>query len=183
MPPKDIVFVLDVDGTVTDGRMYYTRDGKIAKAFGADDWCALKTLAPLVKIHFITGDKRGFQITQKRIEDDCNYLLDLVPTDPHQRWNFIRSLYQSEFIVFMGDGLTDWLPLRMADYGITTSDALPETQYYADYVTPQKGGRRAVAAACLHIDRIFKLNCFPHCPPELAQRESLPLLNKMKDAW
>lgn len=31
---KKIVFVCDVDGTLTDGKMYYTKDGKTMKAFG-----------------------------------------------------------------------------------------------------------------------------------------------------
>ena len=30
---KKIVFVMDVDGTLTDGKMYYTKEGKVMKAF------------------------------------------------------------------------------------------------------------------------------------------------------
>ena len=33
--------VIDVDGVMTDGKFYYSVDGKILKAFGADDHDAL----------------------------------------------------------------------------------------------------------------------------------------------
>ena len=30
-------FILDLDGVLTDGKFYYSQDGKFLKAFGADD--------------------------------------------------------------------------------------------------------------------------------------------------
>ena len=36
--------ILDVDGVMTDGKFYYTEDGKIMKVFGADDNDALSML-------------------------------------------------------------------------------------------------------------------------------------------
>ena len=39
MNPK--IFILDVDGVMTDGKFYYSAEGKIFKSFGADDSDAL----------------------------------------------------------------------------------------------------------------------------------------------
>ena len=56
MVPK--IFILDVDGVMTDGKFYYSQEGKILKAFGADDSDALALLSKYIKINFITGDKK-----------------------------------------------------------------------------------------------------------------------------
>ena len=76
MNPK--VLILDVDGVMTDGKFYYTSDGKFLKAFGPDDSDALGVLNKLIEIRFITGDKKGFSISKKRIVDDMGYKLDLL---------------------------------------------------------------------------------------------------------
>ncbi|MBR3723278.1 MAG: hypothetical protein IKN12_11050 [Selenomonadaceae bacterium] len=61
------VMILDVDGVLTDGGFYYTTEGKAMKKFGADDNDALSLLRPYIDIVFVTGDKKGFEITRKRI--------------------------------------------------------------------------------------------------------------------
>lgn len=62
------VFILDVDGVMTDGCFYYSENGKILKKFGADNSDALKFLSKYIKIEFITSDKRGFKITKKEFK-------------------------------------------------------------------------------------------------------------------
>ena len=71
------VFILDVDGVLTDGGFYYSETGKVLKKFGPDDNDALKLLSPFIEIRFISGDKRGFKITQKRIKD-MKFPIDFV---------------------------------------------------------------------------------------------------------
>ena len=44
MKPK--IFVLDVDGVLTNGQFLYDQNGKSHKIFGADDSDALKLLEP-----------------------------------------------------------------------------------------------------------------------------------------
>lgn len=64
-------FVLDVDGVLNTGQFLYSEEGKVYKIFGPDDHDGLKILAPhLQSIHFISADKRGYAITQKRVEID-----------------------------------------------------------------------------------------------------------------
>ena len=55
-------FILDVDGVITNGQMIYDKVGKKFKTFGPDDADALKVLQQYIKIHFISGDKKGFSI-------------------------------------------------------------------------------------------------------------------------
>ena len=80
------VFILDVDGVLTTGLFYYTNLGKSMKAFGPDDNDALSLLKGLLDVRFVTGDKKGFEISKKRIVDDMHYPLDLVSTIRRIDW-------------------------------------------------------------------------------------------------
>lgn len=147
------VFVLDVDGVLTDGGFYYTSSGKVMKKFGADDSDALSLLRPYIKIFFVTGDKRGFEISKKRIED-MHFELNLVSTIKRIDW--IREQYDPMDVIYMGDGIFDHYVMREVGYSIATADADNNAKKYADYVTGRSGGKRAVAEACLHLmDKFF----------------------------
>ncbi|WP_207636661.1 hypothetical protein [Clostridium saccharoperbutylacetonicum] len=68
---KPKVFIMDVDGILTDGSFYYTIEGKVMKKFGADDNDALSLLKPYINIIFVTGDKKGFPISKKELLMIC----------------------------------------------------------------------------------------------------------------
>ncbi len=147
MVPK--IFILDVDGVMTDGKFYYSEEGKILKAFGADDSDALSLLNKYIKITFITGDKKGFAISKKRIVDDMNYKLNLVSTISRKDW--IEKNFNPKEVIFMGDGIFDHYAMQNVAYAIAPNNADKNTKLAADYVTSNSGGSRAVAEACLHI--------------------------------
>lgn len=151
MKPK--VFILDVDGVLTDGGFYYSFEGKVMKKFGADDNDALSLLRPYIEIIFVTGDKRGFVISKKRIED-MHFKLELVSTIKRVEW--IRENYQPKEVIYMGDGIFDHYVMKEVGYSISTADGDKYAKKYADYITERVGGKRAVAEACLHIlDKFF----------------------------
>ena len=146
-------FVIDVDGVMTDGKFHYSIDGKVMKVFGPDDGDALHILSNYLTIHFITGDKRGFGITKKRIVDDMGYPLDLVSTFERSVW--IKQRYNPEKTVYMGDGIFDPLVFADVGYGIAPANASLEVAQAAHYVTTRKGAEGAVAEACFYLLRRF----------------------------
>lgn len=141
-------FILDVDGVLTDGGFYYTEEGKVLKKFGADDNDALSLLRPYMDIIFVTGDKRGFKISEKRIHD-MHFELQLVSTIKRIEW--IKEKFNPKDVIYMGDGIFDHYVMKEVGYAIATADADEHAKKYADYVTKRCGGRRAVSEACLHI--------------------------------
>ena len=147
MNPK--VLILDVDGVMTDGKFYYTSDGKFLKAFGPDDSDALGVLNKLIEIRFITGDKKGFSISKKRIVDDMGYKLDLVSTIKRLDW--IEKNYNLNDVIFIGDGIFDYIVLKKVGYSIVTNNGDNNIKKFANYVTKRSGGDRAVAEAVFHI--------------------------------
>jgi 3-deoxy-D-manno-octulosonate 8-phosphate phosphatase (KDO 8-P phosphatase) len=142
-------FILDVDGVLTDGSYYYTTLGKVMKIFGPDDHDALLLLKPHLHICMVTGDKKGFPISKKRVADDMKFPLHLVSTFARAGW--IRENFKPEETIYMGDGIFDAAVFEAVAYGIAPANAFFLTKQKAHFVTPSRGGDSAVAEACLHI--------------------------------
>jgi len=146
-------FILDVDGVFTDGKFHYTAEGKVAKTFGADDSDALSLLKGKLIVHAVSGDKRGFPITKKRIADDMKLPLDLVSTFERVAW--IKERFNPEETVYMGDGIYDAFVFKAMAYGIAPANGFYKTREAAHFVTQSRGGEGAVAEACLHLLETF----------------------------
>jgi 3-deoxy-D-manno-octulosonate 8-phosphate phosphatase (KDO 8-P phosphatase) len=146
-------FILDVDGVMTTGHFLYSAEGKVMKIFGPDDNDGLSLLKTNLEIRFITGDKKGFSISKKRIVDDMKYELDVVSTIRRVDW--IKERYSLENVIYMGDGIFDHYVMRQVGYSIAPKNADKLAKQYANFVTERSGGDRAVAEACLHIMEKF----------------------------
>ena len=170
---KPIIFILDVDGVMTTGNFFYTSEGKIMKVFGPDDNDGLSLLRQHINIRFITGDKKGFPISKKRIVDDMNFPLHIVSTTHRIEW--IRDQYSLDEVIYMGDGIFDHYVMREVGYAIAPANADVICKQYAQFVTKRSGGDRAVAEACLHImAKFFE----PYDPNELPK-----VLGKLSGEW
>jgi 3-deoxy-D-manno-octulosonate 8-phosphate phosphatase (KDO 8-P phosphatase) len=149
MNNKPVCFILDVDGVMTTGQFYYTEQGKLMKVFGPDDNDALSLLKKYIEIRFITGDKKGYPISKKRIVDDMNFPLDIVSTIRRIEW--IKDKYPVEQVIYMGDGIFDHYVMKEVGYAIAPANSDKLAKECAHYVTERSGGDRSVAEACLHI--------------------------------
>jgi 3-deoxy-D-manno-octulosonate 8-phosphate phosphatase (KDO 8-P phosphatase) len=103
---KKIIVISDVDGCLTDGKFVYTAEGKISKTFGPHDNDGVKLLRKNgIETIFISADKRGFPITEKRITDMKCQITCVSETD---RADYIKQyIDDGYFVVFFGDGLGD----------------------------------------------------------------------------
>jgi 3-deoxy-D-manno-octulosonate 8-phosphate phosphatase (KDO 8-P phosphatase) len=149
--PQHLIF--DVDGVFTDGKFYYTADGKVMKAFCCQDSDGLRDLMGEFNIHLITADKNGFEISQVRAKD-MGFPIHLVP-------NADRAAHVAHYVkfggaIFMGDSMTDIPALREATYAIVPKQSRIEVRDEADYVTAYAGGEGAVLDACLHLKEKFR---------------------------
>lgn len=151
---KPKVFILDVDGVLSSGAFFYSEAGKAFKVFGPDDNDGLSLLKPFIEVRFVTGDKKGFEISKRRVVDDMHYRLDLVSTVRRLEW--IKESYAPSEVIYMGDGIFDHYVMRHIGYSIAPANADPEAKRAAQFVTQRCGGDRAVAEACLHVlERFF----------------------------
>src|SRR4051812_46891382 len=100
-----LVFILDVDGVMTNGQFLYTAEGKVMKLFGANDNDGIGLLKLSMEIRLVTGDKKGFATSSKRIGDDMGLPLVLVSTIKRIDW--IAERYDPRRVIYMGDGIFD----------------------------------------------------------------------------
>ena len=147
------VLILDVDGVMTTGQFLYSKDGKQMKIFGPDDNDGLGLLNQYLEIRFVTGDRKGFSISNKRIKKDMGFELDLVSTIKRIDW--IKERYNPEEVIYMGDGIFDHYVMKEVGYSIAPANSDRMAKEHANHVTERSGGDRAVAEACLHIMQKF----------------------------
>lgn len=139
------LIVLDVDGVLTDGRLYYGPDGEALKAFDVRDGHGIK-VGQLAGLEFaiVTGRRSG--IVAARAEE-------LGIREVHQRI-FDKSAMLDEILgrvgigleetCFVGDDLIDVPAMRRVGLAAAPADAMPEAREVAQYVTSRAGGRGAV---------------------------------------
>ncbi len=142
-------FIFDVDGVFTDGKFHYSEEGKILKIFGDADNDALSILKRYMHVEMISGDKRGFHISRKRISEDMGFPLTLVSTFERIKW--ISEHFDLTETIYMGDGLFDVLVFEKIGFSIAPDNAFYNTKEKADWVTRSKGGEGAVAEACFYV--------------------------------
>lgn len=146
------LFVLDVDGVMTDGTLLYTANGEEVKAFNAQDGLGLVLLKKLgVQIAVISGragaplerrlDDLGIRQRRLKCKDKVLALEDICAD---------LGLNLSE-AAFMGDDLIDIEAMEACSYAIAPANAVEPVRIIADLVTQRTGGHGAVREACEHI--------------------------------
>jgi len=147
------LFLMDVDGVLTDGKMYYLpgRDGRMVefKAFHALDGIGLRLLN---QFGIITGVITGRESpgTEERAKDlgmSYAYQGFLSKVDPLERILADTGL-APENVAYMGDDWTDIPVLKRAGLACAPANALDEVKAAAQLVTRKEGGMGAVREAC-----------------------------------
>lgn len=144
------IVISDVDGCLTDGKFVYTAEGKVSKTFGPHDNDGVKKLKKLgYDVVFISADKRGFPITQKRISDmKC----ELYQVSEAERKNWVKNkIAEYDWSAFFGDGLSDIPAGLEVDFFGCPANARREVKAQADYVTESKGSEGAFLDFALEI--------------------------------
>lgn len=151
---KKIKLVLmDVDGVLTDGKLYYVpdHDGKMVefKAFNSLDGIGLRLLN---QFGIITGVITGNEApgTEKRARSlgmryaYQGFLSKLIPLE-----EILNDCGLSEEnTAYIGDDWTDIPVLKRAGLAIAPSNAVPEVKRAVHLVTKKAGGDGAVREAC-----------------------------------
>lgn len=153
---KPKYFILDVDGVITNGQMIYDQHGKKYKIFGQDDHDSLKIMKKYINILFISGDKIGFKISKKRVED-MGFKIKFVSSINRDKW--IEKNFGLKKCIYMGDGIFDHLVMKKTFYSIAPKGCLDHVLQSANYNTKNKPGNRAVGEAVIHIlEKFFAVN-------------------------
>jgi 3-deoxy-D-manno-octulosonate 8-phosphate phosphatase (KDO 8-P phosphatase) len=139
------LLALDVDGVMTDGRLYYHDDGTESKAFDVRDGHGIKMLKHAgIETVLISG--RSSPLVEKRatdlgIEDVAQGVRDKVPI--LEKFLKKRKL-KIEAAAFVGDDVVDLTLMNRVGFAVAVADASEFLFDAAHYVTLAPGGRGAV---------------------------------------
>ena len=125
-------FLIDVDGVLTTGQFLYSEEGKAFKIFGPHDSDGLKLIKNNIHKSFISADKRGFEISKKRVED-MGFTVALCSEE--DRTKYIENNYNLETLAYMGDGIYDVEIIKKSKLGMCPKNARKEAIEVADFVT------------------------------------------------
>lgn len=137
--------VVDVDGTMTDGGIYYDDNGNELKKFCTKDAVGYFVSHKVgIKIVVLTG--RECPATTKRLtEMKVDYLFQGVTAKNMFLTNFMaENNIKREEIGYIGDDLNDYKPMKLTGFVGCPYDSCEEVKSIADYVSPVKGGYGAV---------------------------------------
>ncbi len=139
------LLVMDVDGTLTDGKIYMSANGELMKAFNIKDGYAIVRLREYgIEPVIITG--RESEIVKLR----C---LELKIKELHQgvenksyKLRDICQKHQVELsqVAYIGDDLNDLPCIKICGYSACPADAIKQVANSVNYVCKTKGGNGAV---------------------------------------
>ncbi|MFT5206747.1 MAG: 3-deoxy-D-manno-octulosonate 8-phosphate phosphatase (KDO 8-P phosphatase) [Candidatus Omnitrophota bacterium] len=139
------LLALDLDGVLTDGRIYYGNHGDEIKAFDIQDGLGLVLLKKAgIPSVIISGKKsavnrrRAKELGIKRVIENC--------TNKKKSLMEVASRYKLglEEICYIGDDLIDIPVLKYVGLAIAVQNAVEEVKQIAHYTTQKSGGRGAV---------------------------------------
>lgn len=139
------LLVLDVDGTMTDGGVYYDSTGNELKKFAIKDGAGIVlALAAGMQVMICTG--RECEAVRRRAQDlHIDYLFQNV----HDKAAFLsrfmaeHSLTKQD-VAYCGDDLNDLTAMALCGFVACPADAAGPVLGRADFICRQKGGEGAV---------------------------------------
>jgi len=138
------LLVLDVDGILTDGTLYYGERGEALKAFHVHDGLGMRMLRTRgIGVAVVSAKRSGplerrladLQVQHRLGREDKLAAMDELLSD---------LKVSVDAVAYAGDDLIDLPVLRRVGVAITVSDARPQVIAEADWVTEARGGRGAV---------------------------------------
>jgi len=143
------LLVLDVDGVLTDGRLFYGARGEVMKAFNVKDGSGIKAVAAAgITVAIISGRKSA-AVTRRARELGIRH----VTQGAKDKLAALAKLAKARNVALeqcacVGDDTPDTPMLQAAGLAIAVADAHADALAIADLVTTRPGGHGAVREVC-----------------------------------
>jgi 3-deoxy-D-manno-octulosonate 8-phosphate phosphatase (KDO 8-P phosphatase) len=137
---------MDCDGVLTDGRLYFSKDGEVMKAFHVRDGQGIVLWrAAGFRSGIISGRDAGAIIKARADELGMNY----VRVGSKDKVADFREIISdagvtAEETAFIGDDIGDLELLTIVGFPVSVADASDVVKAVAKYVTAKNGGDGAV---------------------------------------
>ena len=146
------LLVLDVDGVLTDGGLYYDLQNQVIKRFDVQDGLGIKIAQQAgIIIAVITGLISSAVASRMRDLGITDYYAGYL--DKRACLEEIREKYDLrwEQMAYLGDDWVDLSVMDMVGLPLAVANAQPEVKSIANYITTAKGGQGAVREVVRHL--------------------------------
>ena len=143
------LLILDVDGVLTDGRLFFDDKGKEYKCFHARDGHGIKLLRQTgVEVAVISGRKSN-SVALRMKSLGVEYVYQGHENKIAAFNDIIQALsIQPEQVAYVGDDLLDLPIMKRVGLSIAVNDANDPVKEYADWCAKTPGGQGAVREIC-----------------------------------
>lgn len=148
-------FFTDVDGTLTDGRVYYSAEGEQLKAFSLRDGTGFFLLRQIgVKTGIITTECSPIvEQRARKLKVDAYIYGTEKKRDVMQKFLEENQLSWDE-VAYIGDEINDYKLIESCGLTFAVADAYDEVKKGADVVLTREGGKHAFREA---VELLLKL--------------------------
>ncbi len=139
------MMVLDVDGTMTDGKLYIGNDGEVAKSFSVKDGLGIAS-AIRSGIYFVIITGRTSEIVLKRARELGIHEVHQCVKNKYEKLVDVCAKQNIDMneVAYMGDDLNDLNIISKCGMSGCPNDAATEIKEVVDYVATKNGGDGAV---------------------------------------
>ena len=152
------LLILDVDGVLTDGYLYYDYQGNQIKRFSVKDGLGIRYLQKAgLNICIVSGGKED--VIKKRSEDlNIKYIFCCVK-NKKEKVEFLRDEFKvkKDNILYLGDDLNDLTVRKSVGLLIAPNNASKSFKKYCDAILKNNGGFGAVRELAERLLRGTKL--------------------------
>lgn len=139
------LIVMDVDGTLTDGTIYYSEDKTEIKKFNVKDAAGILACQAVGKKCMVLTGRKSYAV--QRRANDLN--IEFVFQGIKNKQKFLEDLmaqegYMEEEIMYVGDDLNDLSAMKIVGKTGCPADAAEEVKQLADFISVYTGGNGAV---------------------------------------
>jgi 3-deoxy-D-manno-octulosonate 8-phosphate phosphatase (KDO 8-P phosphatase) len=148
------LMVFDVDGVLTDGRLWYTADGKELKSFHAFDGHGVKMLAESGVRCAILSGRKSPAVAVRAKELGIALVRQGIAGKREEFARMLKRLrLEPEAAGYMGDELVDVPVLRRCGFACVPREAPEAVRQCAHYVCSAPAGAGAVRELCEFVMR------------------------------
>jgi len=146
------LIIFDVDGVLTDGRIYHSAKGDEMKAFHVHDGLGIKLLQKAgLETAIITG-RQSSLVDIRAKELNINH----VYQGQHHKQAAYKTLLEKLNLTpaqtaYIGDDFPDLILIKTSGFGVAVQNAVYEIKQCADYITTQQGGNGAIREVAEYI--------------------------------
>lgn len=139
------MLIMDVDGTLTDGKIYISSEGEIMKAFNVKDGLGIVKLHKEGIVPVIITGRNSEIVTQRAKELNISYVIQGI----HDKVKELKAIskefnFELDEIAYIGDDENDIECMKLCAFKGCPSDAVDSVKEVSNYVCKRSGGDGAV---------------------------------------